>query len=105
MSSATVRENSGAMPEGRRGRSARGSRLWKAGTALGLTLWLAVPGVASAANVRGRLEGFRLLQNPVWAESKNPERKGYSFREPVPTVRAEFRRPYPHIPKELCVVL
>ena len=93
------------MPEGRRGRSARGSRLWKAGTALGLTLWLAIPGVASAANVRGRLEGFRLLQNPVWAESKNPERKGYSFREPVPTVRAEFRRPYPHIPKELCVAL
>lgn len=53
--------------------------------------------------MRGRLEGYRLLQNPVWREARDPNAHGYSFREPVPTVRAEFRRLYPHIPKELCV--
>lgn len=81
---------------------------WRRGIALALSaglVALAAPQSALAASVRGRLEGFRLLQNPVWAEAKNPERQGYSFREPVPTVRAEFRRPYPHIPKELCVAL
>lgn len=58
---------------------------------------------ADAQRVRGRVEGFRLLQNPVWREASDVKAHGYSFREPVPTVRAEFRRPYPHIPKELCV--
>jgi plastocyanin len=68
---------------------------------LGLGLLTAVP--ASAQHVRGRLEGFRLLQNPVWAEARDPKHHGYSFREPVPTVRAEFRRLFPHIPKEVCI--
>jgi plastocyanin len=39
----------------------------------------------------------------VWEEARNPDRHGYSFREAVPTVRAEFRKLYPHIPKEVCV--
>ncbi|MEO7036729.1 MAG: hypothetical protein ABI548_22460 [Polyangiaceae bacterium] len=64
---------------------------------------LALPSTADAAHVKGRFEGFRLLQNPVWAEAKDPKNHGYSFREPVPTVRAEYRRPFPHIPKELCL--
>jgi plastocyanin len=64
---------------------------------------IAVPGTADAAHVKGRFDGFRLLQNPVWAEAKDPKNHGYSFREPVPTVRAEFRRPFPYIPKELCL--
>jgi hypothetical protein len=66
---------------------------------------LAIPASADAARVKGRLEGFRLLRNPVWAEAKESSNHGFSFREPVPTVRAEFRRPFPHIPKELCVAL
>ncbi len=53
--------------------------------------------------IKGRLEGFRLLTNPVWADARDPKLHGYSFREPVPTVRAEFRRLFPHVPKELCV--
>ena len=64
---------------------------------------IALPSSADAARVKGRFEGFRALQNPVWAEAKDPKNHGYSFREPVPTVRAEFRRPFPHIPKELCI--
>jgi len=48
---------------------------------------------------------FVCCGNPVWAEAKDSSNHGFSFREPVPTVRAEFRRPFPHIPKELCVAL
>jgi hypothetical protein len=94
MSSSAIRES-----------SARLARTWTRRLGLALLVLAALPAAARAANVRGKVEGFRLLQNPVWAEAKNPDRQGYSFREPVPTVRAEFRRPYPHIPKELCVAL
>lgn len=72
---------------------------------IGFSLCLTVTAQADAQRVRGRLEGFRLLQNPVWVEARDPSAHGYSFREPVPTVRAEFRRLYPHIPKELCIAV
>lgn len=88
------------------GLAARGASRLRLVTVLGLgAAFVLAATSAEAAKVRGRLEGFRLLENPVWAEAKNPERQGYSFREPVPTVRAEFRRPYPHIPKEVCVAV
>jgi hypothetical protein len=58
---------------------------------------------AGAAKIRGKVEGFRALENPAWAEAKDPKKHGYSFREPVPTVRAEFRQLFPHIPKELSI--
>jgi hypothetical protein len=79
----------------------RGIRLGHA--LLGLSGCVLVTSLAAAQRVQGRLEGFRLLQNPVWAEARDPKNHGYSFREPVPTVRAEFRRLYPHIPKEVCI--
>jgi hypothetical protein len=60
---------------------------------------------AQAAHVRGALAGYQFLLNPVWEEAKEPDKHGFSFREPVPTVRAEFRRLFPHIPKELCIAL
>ncbi|HMJ09948.1 MAG TPA: hypothetical protein VK524_01015 [Polyangiaceae bacterium] len=59
--------------------------------------------IANAAKVRGRVENWRLLTNPVWADARSPKRHGFSFREPVPTVRGEFRHLFPHIPKELCI--
>lgn len=66
-------------------------------------LLLLAPNPAEGAKIRGRVEGFRNLLNPVWAEARDPKHHGYSFREPVPTVRAEFRRLFPHAPKELCI--
>jgi plastocyanin len=71
--------------------------------------WVAAIGIcglsadAGATRVRGNLTGYQNLLNPVWEEAKDPEKHGFSFREAVPTVRAEFRRLFPHIPKELCV--
>ncbi len=64
---------------------------------------VALPAVADAAKIKGKIAGWRALENPVWGEAKNPKKRGYSFREPVPTVRAEFRRLFPHIPKEICI--
>jgi hypothetical protein len=66
-------------------------------------LTLLVPASADAAKLRGKVDGFRNLINPVWAEARDPKQHGYSFREPVATVRAEFRRLFPHAPKEICV--
>jgi hypothetical protein len=59
---------------------------------------------AAAAHLHGAITGYTSLLNPVWEEGKDPDRHLFSFREPVPTVRAEFRRLYPDITKELCVV-
>jgi hypothetical protein len=59
---------------------------------------------AEASNIRGRLVGFEHLRNPVWAAAKDPERHGYSFREPVMTVPAAMRKLFPAISKEICVV-
>jgi plastocyanin len=81
-------------------RTARSRVSWVLLAAAGL---LVLPSTAVAAHVKGRFEGFHALQNPVWAEAKDPKNHGYSFREPVPTVRAEYRRPFPYIPKELCL--
>ena len=75
--------------------------------ALLLGVGLAVVGyapVARAAKVKGKITGFRSLLNPVWEEARDPKKRGYSFREIVPTVRPEFRHLFPHIPKEICVV-
>ena len=77
-------------------------------TPLRLVRWVAlvtllVPASAEAARITGRIDGFRNLLNPVWADARDPKQHGYSFREPVPTVRAEFRRLFPHPPKEICV--
>lgn len=78
----------------------RPDRLWKA------ALWsslLLVPGVAFAATVKGQVKGHNQLINPVWEEAARPGNNRYTWREPSPTVRAEFRRLFGLAPKELCI--
>ncbi len=58
---------------------------------------------AEARKISGSITGFIHLENPVWAEAKDPKNKGYSFRELVPTVPAKYRKMFPHIPKEVCL--
>lgn len=73
---------------------------------LGVLCALAALSLASssdAAKVRGVVQGFKLLRNPVWMEAQDATRHSFSFREAVPTVPAEARQLYPFIPKELCV--
>jgi hypothetical protein len=75
-------------------------RLW-AGATLAAILACAAPAVAT--RVKGVVSNFRLLENPVWTEAKELSKHGFSFREPVATVRAEYRKLYGHVPKELCI--
>jgi hypothetical protein len=62
-----------------------------------------LPATAVAERILGSVTGYEHLENPVWKEAKDPKKKGYSFREMVPTVPAKYRKLYPHIPKELCL--
>lgn len=62
------------------------------------------PAYAEAADVKGRVVGYEHLRNPMWAAAKDPERHGYSFREPVTTVPAAMRKLFPQVSKEICVV-
>ncbi|HMI83367.1 MAG TPA: hypothetical protein VK550_04690 [Polyangiaceae bacterium] len=68
-----------------------------------LTIGLALPGIALAAQVKGKLVGLEKLLNPVWAEAKDVNSHRFSWREPSPTVRAEFRNLFAYAPKEVCV--
>jgi hypothetical protein len=72
-------------------------------TLLFLAAAAVVPASAWAQKIIGTIEGFIHLENPVWHEAKDPKKKGYTFREMVPTVPAEYRKLYPHIPKEVCL--
>lgn len=76
------------------------SRLWKAVVWISLLL---VPSVAVAATVKGQVKGHNTLINPVWEEAARPGDNRYTWREPSPTVRAEFRRLFGLAPKELCI--
>lgn len=76
--------------------------LWGARLA-GVGLLLAAPALAAGPVIRGRVVNFEELRNPVWEEAKDPKRRLFSFREIVPTVGAQHRQLYPHIPKELCL--
>ncbi|MFO0659857.1 MAG: hypothetical protein U0165_08510 [Polyangiaceae bacterium] len=60
-------------------------------------------GVATAGIVKGKVTGADKLLNPVWNEAKDPAANRYSFREPSPTVRAEFRQLFAYAPKEICI--
>ena len=62
------------------------------------------PGLADATDIKGRVVGYEHLRNPMWVAAKDPERHGYSFREPVTTVPAAMRKLFPQVSKEVCVV-
>jgi len=64
---------------------------------------LAAPNV-DAADVKGKVTGYEHLRNPVWVAAKDPNRHGYSFREPVTTVPAAMRKLFPQVSKEICIV-
>jgi hypothetical protein len=86
-----------------RGRARRVLRLWLAFSTLGMAAIVVLPGTAAATKIKGRVENYRQLANPVWDEARDSKRKLYTFRETVPTVPAQFRKMFPHIPKELCI--
>lgn len=94
-----------AGPAQRFPRLRRGQKRWRWVLASGVTSAVLLGWAASAvaARVKGSVKGWEQLVNPVWEEARRPSHHGYSFREPVPTVGARFRRLFPFIPKELCI--
>lgn len=73
------------------------------GAVLGMFVAFA-PSDADATDVKGRVVGYEHLRNPMWVAAKDPERHGYSFREPVTTVPAAMRKLFPQVSKEICIV-
>src|ERR1700760_3491763 len=72
----------------------------RVGVALG---GLLIPALAMGAVVKGKTAGGEKLLNPVWNEAKEPASNRYTWREPSPTVRSEFRVLFAHQPKEVCI--
>lgn len=71
-----------------------------------VALWaslLLLPGVALGATVKGQVKGHNRLINPVLEEAARSDNHRYTWREPSPTVRAEFRTLFGLAPKELCI--
>ena len=65
---------------------------------------LGVPAACPRARrSKGKLVGLEKLMNPVWQEAKDVGSHRFSWREPSPTVRAEFRNLFAYAPKEVCV--
>jgi hypothetical protein len=86
-----------------RGARARGRTRFLRRAALALAV-VALPGVALAATVKGKVVGTAKLLNPVWNEAKDPNLHRYSFREPSPTVRPDVWTLTGFFPKELAIV-
>ena len=78
------------------------ARAWGIGASCAAAL-IGLASTSDAALVQGKVIGYLELRNPVWLAAKNPSEHGYSFREPVTTVRSVFRALFPYIPRELCI--
>ncbi len=64
---------------------------------------LAVAGTALAGPVRGRITGQDKLLPEVYVEASKPDAHRYTWREPSPTVRAEFRSLTANVSRDLCI--
>ena len=81
------------------------SRTWRRSWPGALLLVAAVGAtrVGLPAVVKGKTTGGAKLLNPVWNDAKEASSNRYTWREPSPTVRAEFRTLFAHAPKEVCI--
>jgi hypothetical protein len=64
---------------------------------------LAITGAAFAGPVRGRINGQEKLIPDVYAEAANPAAHRYTWREPSPTVKPEFRILSGNPLREVCI--
>lgn len=65
-------------------------------------LWAVAPG-ANAGPVKGRITGQEKLVPDVYAEAAKPDARRFTWREPSPTVRAEFRALSANPSRDICV--
>ena len=64
---------------------------------------LLAPATALSGAVKGKVSGAQRLLNPVWNDAKEASANRFTWREPSPTVKAEFRSLFAHAPKEVCI--
>jgi hypothetical protein len=58
----------------------------------------------SMANLRGRVTGWDKLLPAVYVEASKPDAHRYTWREPSPTVKQDFRRLSANVSRDVCVV-
>jgi hypothetical protein len=59
---------------------------------------------AATANLRGRISGWEKLLPAAYAEAAKPDSHRYTWREPSPTVKQDFRRLSANVSRDVCVV-
>jgi len=56
------------------------------------------------ATVKGKVTGWEKLLPQVYAEAARNDSRGYTWREPSPTVKQDFRRLSANVSRDVCVV-
>jgi hypothetical protein len=59
---------------------------------------------ASAPAVRGKLSGWDKLVPPLYADAAKSDSHRYTWREPSPTVKQDFRKLSANVSRDVCVV-
>jgi hypothetical protein len=67
------------------------------------TLLLSVTGQAGGPNVKGKITGQDKLVPDVYAEAAKPESRRWTWREPSPSVAAQFRTLSANPSRDLCI--
>src|SRR3954470_2334312 len=64
---------------------------------------LSVSGQAGSPNVKGKITGQDKLVPEVYAEAAKPEARRWTWREPSPSVAAQFRALSPNPSRDICI--
>lgn len=79
-----------------------GSKLPRGSAWLAL-LGIAITSTAAAGPVKGKVAGVEKLMPDVYAEALKPEAHAFSWREPSPTVKKEFRDLTANPSRDVCI--
>jgi hypothetical protein len=64
---------------------------------------LTASGRAAAPNVKGKITGYEKLTPEVYAEAAKPEARRWTWREPSPSVAAQFRALSANPSRDICI--
>ncbi len=64
---------------------------------------LTTAGKAGPPNVKGKISGWEKLVPEVYAEAAKPEARRWTWREPSPSVAAQFRALAPNPSRDICI--
>ena len=64
---------------------------------------LTTVGRAGPPNVKGKITGYEKLTPEVYAEAAKPEARRWTWREPSPSVAAQFRSLSANPSRDICI--